>query len=518
MGASAAVAIVFAGPLVYLVYRNIRLGDAARSVLLSDTSLDPLRATVLLAVAVSVSAAVLGTSLAWLTTRTDLPLRRLWRWLAPLPLVFPSFVGAAALRAAFAPGGLLDELLTPLGVEELPTVRGFIGAWVVLTLFTYPYVFLPVAARFASLPPSLEESARLLGRRAPAVFRSVVLPQAAPAIWAGTLLVFLYSVSEFGAVATMGYRTLTTEIFRTGISNPAKAASLGLVLAAVAVTVVAVERAANRRGHLVEPVASGRRALVVPLGRWRWPALGFVFVALGNALLGPTAVLGYWAGRGLVAGKTVDAASLGDLGTPALNTALVGLASAALTVAVVLPVAYLTVRYRSRIGSVANALVVGGFALPGLVIALSLVFWVLEAPLVGGLYQSLPILLVAYGVHFGAQAMRAGQVAVASVPRRLGDAASVLGAGRARRLWTIDLPLMLPGLLAGAGLVLLSVMKELPATLLLRPTRLETLSVRIWDAVEAARWAQTGLASLVLVALSAVLTWVLVVRRAERFA
>jgi iron(III) transport system permease protein len=201
---------------------------------------------------------------------------------------------------------------------------------------------------------------------------------------------------------------------------------------------------------------------------------------------------------------------------PALNTAGVAIVAALVAIAVVLPVAYLTTRHRSRVGAIANALVVGGFALPGLVIALAVVFWVLQAPLVGGLYQTFPLLIFAYVVHFGAQAMRASQVAVSGVPRRLDDAARSLGAGRMRRLRTVDLPLMLPGLVAGAGLVLLSTMKELPATLLLAPIGFETLATRVWSATESAFFARAGAAALVLIALSGVLTWLLTIRRLER--
>jgi iron(III) transport system permease protein len=183
---------------------------------------------------------------------------------------------------------------------------------------------------------------------------------------------------------------------------------------------------------------------------------------------------------------------------------------------VVLPVAYLTTRHRSRSGAVSNALVVAGFALPGLVIALAVVFWVLRAPLVGGLYQTYPLLVFAYVVHFGAQSMRASQVSVSGVPRRMEDAARSLGSGRWRRLRTVDVPLMLPGLAAGAGLVLLSTMKELPATLLLAPTGFETLATRIWSATESALFARAGLHALVLVALSGLLTWLLTIRRLER--
>ena len=514
---SVAIALVFAGPTLYLVWRNVDLGADFTSTVTSRATLEPLGRTLLLAAAVSASAAVIGTFLAWMTTRSDVPGRRVWRIVAPLPLVIPSFVGAAAFLAALAPGGLLAQALEPLGVDRTPELHGFFGAWLVLSLFTYPYVYLPVAARLASLPPSLEESARLLGRRPLAVFRSVVLPQTAPAVWAGSLLVFLYTVSDFGAVELMRYGTLTREIFGRRL-DPATAMPLSLVLAVVALVVVVVERSMARRRARVE-VARAKRSLRVPLGGWRWPAAMLTGTVVGLALVAPVSVLALWAYRGVRSGGsgsvelTTDA---GALAAPAVNTVSVSVLAAVGAVVLVLPVAYLTSRYRSRAGGATNALVVGGFALPGLVIALALVFWVLGAEFASALYQTLPVLVFAYVIHFGAQAMRASQVAVGGVPRRLDDAARILGAGRARRLRTIDLPLMLPGLAAGAGLVLLSTMKELPATLLLAPPNFETLATRIWSANESNYFAQVGVASLVLLALSGILTWLLVVRRAER--
>jgi iron(III) transport system permease protein len=511
---SVAVALVFAAPTAYLVWRNIELGTDLTSALTSRRTLEPLGRSLWLGATVAVSASGVGTGLAWLTTRTDVPARRLWRLLAPLPLVFPSFLGAAAFLAALAPGGLVHELL---GFRSTPRLQGFTGAWLVLTLFTYPYVYLPVAARLAALPPSLEESARLLGRRPRAVFRTVVLPQASGAIWAGALLVFLYTISDFGAVSLMRYSTLTREIFARRL-DPETALPLGLILAVVALVIVALERAVGRRRARVESVRE-RRPLHVPLGRWRWPSLAITIVVFGLALVAPLAVLVHWAVRGLThpgSGTVELRTDLAELGAPAFNTVTVSVVAALVAVALVLPVAYLTSRYRSRWGATANAFVVGGFALPGLVIALALVFWVLSATGVGFLYQTIPLLVFAYVLHFGAQAMRASQVAVSTVPRRLDDAARMLGAGRWRRFRTVDLPLMLPGLAAGGGLVLLSTMKELPATLLLAPPGFETLATRIWSANESNYFAQVGLAGLLLVALSGVLTWLLVVRRAER--
>ena len=192
--------------------------------------------------------------------------------------------------------------------------------------------------------------------------------------------------------------------------------------------------------------------------------------------------------------------------------------AALVAVAAVLPIAYLTTRHSGRTGGVTNALVVSGFALPGLVIALAVTYWLLRAPLGSGLYQTFPPLIFAYVVHFGAQALRSSQVAVSGIPARVDDAARSLGAGRWRRLRTVDVPLMLPGLAAAAGLVLLSTMKELPATLLLAPTGFDTLATRIWSATESGSFGRAGMASLILVALSGVLTWFLTIRRMERVA
>jgi iron(III) transport system permease protein len=222
--------------------------------------------------------------------------------------------------------------------------------------------------------------------------------------------------------------------------------------------------------------------------------------------------------KGLTGSGRLQATDIADLAGPTRSTAVLAVAAAVLAVAVVLPVAYLTARHRSRLGDAVNAAVVAGFALPGLLIALSVVFWTLSGPgWLGGLYQTAPLLVLAYVVHFGAQAMRATQVAVAAVPRRLDDAARSLGASRWRRLRSVEVPLMLPGLAAGAGLVLLSTIKELPATLLLRPTGTDTLALEVWRARETANWPEAGLAGLVLVLLSAALTWLLILRRAERF-
>ena len=514
-GVAAVIGLIYAAPIGYLVVRNLQDAGDLVDVVTSSEALRPLGRTVLLGTAVAATGAGVGTALAWLTVRTDLPFRRLVAVLAALPLVYPSFVGAAALLAAVAPGGLLDELAPQLGVDRLPEIEGFWAAWLVLSLFTYPYVYLPAAARLSSLPPSLEESGRLLGRSSWGVFRSVVLPQAADAISAGALLIFLYTMSDFGAVAQLRYRTLTVEIFDAQLFHQREALALGLLLAVATLVIVAGERAVSRRRRPL-PSTAGRGPLRVPLGRWRWPTAALTAAWLGLALVAPLLALTTWAVRGLTTTSALGRADLAEMVDPTVSSALLSVATAVLAVGLLVPVALAVVRQRSRVGGLARALVVASFALPGLLVALAIVFWILDVPAAAALYQTVPVLLGAYVLHFGAQALGPAEVAVRAVPSQLRDAAATLGAGGRRRFLTVDLPLMTPGLVAGGGLVLLSTMKELPATLLLRPTGISTLAVEIWDARETAQWAQLGLASLILVAVSGVLTWGLVIRNASR--
>jgi iron(III) transport system permease protein len=273
--AGVVLAIAFAFPGLYVVWRNISTDADPIGLLGSSRTLAPLGRTLQLAVLVSVASAAIGTALAWLTTRTDVPLRRLWRALLPIPLVFPTFVGAAAFICTLNPGGLANDVLNSIGIERTFELRGLFGAWLVLTLFNYPYVYLPVAARLQRLAGSLEESARVLGDTPGQTFRRIVVPQIASAIMAGTLLVFLYTISDFGAVQLMRYDTLTRAINTNYVARPPTAFALSLLLLLLAVVVVVGERAVTKT---IPQAGSARatRAVQYRLGARRWPSAALV--------------------------------------------------------------------------------------------------------------------------------------------------------------------------------------------------------------------------------------------------
>jgi iron(III) transport system permease protein len=500
-----AIGAAFAIPFAYLISRAARDLHGTWDVLSSGTAVGPLWRTIQLAVLVSLVCCVIGTTMAWLVERTDLPGRRVWRIVLPLPLVIPSFLGAAALLNAFNTGGLLDEVM---GIRSLPNLRGLGGATVVLSALSYPYVFLPVAARMRGLSPSLEESARLLGRNERQVFREVVVPQIAPATTAGVVLVFLYAISDFGGVQIVRYDTLTRSIYESSLLDRTTANALGLLLGVIALIVSVGERRLAF-GFAMPAVARTRPPRPVALGRWKVPAMGVTSLIGAFGLGGPMAVLTWWVVRGARNGQSLTGRD--SLGTAIRGSLVIGLLAAVVAVAVVLPIAYAG-RRRSRASGIASAIVTAGFALPGLVIALAMVTWSIGTPL----YQSLTLLVMAHTAHFGAQALRASQVAVDAVPVSYDEAAQLLGAHRVRRFVRIDLPLLVPGLTAAGGLVLLSVVKELPMTLLLRPLDLEPLSLWVWDAAQNASFTRLGFAGLVLVALSGVLSAALVMRPAVR--
>ncbi len=500
------VGALFFFPGGYVVYRTADLGAD-----LADTWAevrDPLWRTLLLATVVSASGAVVGTTLAFVLARTDLPARRLLRVLLVLPLVFPSFVGATAVVTSLAPGGLTHDLLDLVGIDAPRRFRGFVPAWLVLTMFTYPYVLLPVMARFQTIRTSLEESARLLGSSPFSAFVRVTLPQVRPSITAGAMLVFLYTISDYGAVQILGYDTLTRIVFATLLSDQALSFASALAVLLIAWLVATRERRSAAAAGSDERRDAGAEQRPVALGRATAPVLVLVWGVVAAALVMPMATLVVWSSRGLADGR-VD---LGELVTPTVSTAVIGVATGMLAIVVVLPIAVLGVRYSSWVSRLVGVLVVGGFAVPGVVIALALVFWALRFPGASFLYQTMPLLIVAYLVHFGAQALGAAEGAVRSVPLRLRESSRLLDASVVERWRRIDVPLMRPGLTAGAGLVLLSTVKELPATLLLAPIGFETLSTEIWGSFGEGFYAAAATSSLVLVAVSGLLTWWLVLR------
>ena len=496
-------------PLVYLVVRAASAERSAWDVLDPGITGRLVFDTLVLVASVVLAAGAIGVALAWLVVRTDLPGRVFWGVAAALPLVIPSYVAALALLGALGPRGMLQGVLERLfGVERLPEIYGLPGAVLALTLSTYPYVYLLTAAALRGLDPSLEEAARGLGSSRRRTFLRVTLPALRPSIAAGSLLVALYVISDFGAVSLMQYPALTRAIYLQyqALFDRDPAAILSLVLVALTAVVLLLEARFRRRAayHRLGPgsAAAPRRTA---LGRWRSPAVAFCALAVGVFLALPLAVLGYWAADAVALGSSVVLPW-----RETANSLLASAVAAAIAVVAVLPVAFLVQRHPAAWSRLLERVSYTANALPGIVIALALVFF--GARYGGRFYQTLPLLVFAYVVRFVPQALAATSSALRTVSPRVEEAARSLGRRPLSALVSVTAPLIRPGVLAAAALVFLSAMKELPATLLLRPIGFDTLATEIWTATSVAAYSEAAPPALMLVLVSAPFVWALTAR------
>ncbi|MBT2509913.1 iron ABC transporter permease [Streptomyces sp. ISL-98] len=481
--------------LIPLVYLAVRVSEAgwtriADEVFTARTGVLVIRSVALAAV-VTAACAVLGAASAFLVTRTDVPGRRVFGVLAALPLAVPSYV------ASFA---------------WVSTVEGFEGFWaaaLVLTLVSYPYVYLPVAAALAGADPAQEEVARSLGRGPWRTVLGVTLRQVRPAVAAGGLLVALYVLSDFGAVSILRVDVFTRAIFTSINLGFDRTGALVLATVLVALTALALlgEQLTRRRAARYARLGSGapRPATRLSLGRLRWPALlglsGVVALALGV----PAGSLLRWFGEGVS-----RPGSLAELATAAGNSLGVALLGTAVTMLLAVPVGLLTVRAPGLLAVALDRLAYLSHALPGLVIGLSLVFFGINVAY--PLYQSVWLLALAYAALFLPLAVAAVGAAAAQAPPGLEEVARSLGRRPSYVLRTVTLPLAAPGIGAGAALVFLTCMKELPATLLLRPTAMNTLATGLWTHTSVGAYAAAAPYAALLVLIAAVPTWWLSVR------
>lgn len=453
-------ALIAALPIAYLL---VRVGEAGLprivEIVWRERTLTLVVRSLVLAGAVTVCSLVIGIALALLVVRSDLPGRRLLAGVAALPLAIPSYV------AAFA------------WISSWPAMAGLPGAVIVLTLCCYPYVYLPVAAALRRADPAVEEMARSLGASPARTFRAVTVPTLAPAAAGGALLVALYALSDFGAVSILRYDAFTRVIHTSyqASFDRLPAAVLGLLL--VAITLVISLGEARVRRHDGSRVGAGvarRPQLVAVRGPLRAITLGAVGLILALALAFPVASLGYWFATGLSAG--IDA---GRLATSTAATAWLATLGAVACLAGAVPVGILAARHRGPLAKVVDQVTYAGHALPGLVVALALVFFGVRV--VPWTYQQTPLLVLAYVVLFLPIAIGAVRSAVALSSVRAEEVARSLGCSSAAVLRRVTVPLAAPGIAAGTALVLLTCMKELPATLLLRPTGTETLATGLWS-------------------------------------
>lgn len=516
-GAALFAVLVLIVPL-YLVVRTGTAWQAAVETLLRPATLRVVGNTVTLTFSVTFGATLIAVPLAWLTSRTDLPGRRLWAVLHALPLVMPSYIYAFLFVSFLSPKGLLQQMLArPFGIERLPNIYGFSGAFIVLTLISYPFVFLTVQAALRQMDTPLVEVAQTFGASKRQILRHVLLPYLWPSITAGGLLVALYSLRDFGAVTLLQFSTFTRVIYnRYQGFQLDEAATMAAVLVLMTGMIMWLEgRMRTNKEDAPDEVDDCTANKRFKLGRWRWPALLFTGFISFMALLLPVGVLAYWVLRGSqqawlqegVALAQQNMVILSELIAPARASLITALLTAVLAALLAIPIAILSVRYDGRLANFFERLSYSSYALPGIVVALAFVYTGINHA--QPLYQTVPMLLAAYMVLFVPLAISAQRSALSRIPVALEEVGYSLGGSRLAILRHVTLPLMRPGLVAGGLLVFLTAMKELPATLLLSPLGFRTLPMLVWTNISEAFFVRAAVPTLVLLLLSSLpLAWV----------
>ncbi len=508
------VAIALALALVtpaYLILRSFGAYNSFIELMFSAKTISIFLRTFILILLVTFFSLLIALPAAWLTERTDLPFRRTFRVLTSLPLVVPSYVFALILVMFLSPKGMLQDLLEPFGINKIPEIYGLPGAVLSLSLITFPYVLIPIRAYLARVDISAEEAARSLGYSGFNLFMSVTFPMLRPAIVAGSLLVALYTLSDFGAVALMRYETFTWSIFiqyQTTFNSP-NAAVLSLILASFASVILIVFWIADKkREYYRSTPGADNIATLSKLGKWKPLSIFFMFSLVTMSLLLPLAILCYWVIRGVLAGERID-----SLWAPAANSITVSALAAVLCVLIAVPLAYMSVRQKNRYATVIYQSTYIGFALPGITIALAFVFIV--ASYITPLYQTVVVLLFAYVTLFVSVTVGSIQASLRQVNPNLEEAASSLGRTPINILLSITVPLLWKGILAGGVLAFLLTMKELPVTLILSPIGFTSLATVIWSASEEAFFAKAAAPALLLVLLSSVPLAIFEVKRSK---
>jgi len=466
-------------------------------------------------------------SLAWLTALCDFPGRRWLDWALMLPFALPAYVLAFVFLGVFDFAGPLQGALRDwfsLGPRWSIEIRNAFGVITVMTLVLYPYVYMLARVSFMGQGQNTYEAARSLGRGPWAAFFHVSLPMARPGIIAGLSLALMEALADFGAVSVFNFNTFTTAIYKAwfGFFDLYSAAQLASILLLLVLVALVVERRFRDRARFAEQGrGSGRQRMRLNGGK-AYAASAYAWLVFMLAFVLPVVQLLMWAweSRGFIDRRYLDLLH---------HTFSLGAMAALLTVGAAFVLAFAHRYYGDRFTRIGVRIGTLGYALPGSVLAVGVMLsltwldnrvadgleWLLGSD--PGLFLSGTVvaLLLAYFARFLAVAYGPVDSALERIRPSLREAARSLGAGQAEIVRKIYVPMLRPGLLTAGLLVLVDVMKEMPATLLLRPFGWDTLAVRIYELTSEGEWERAALPAVVLVAVG-LLPVVLLVRKSAR--
>lgn len=463
--------LIMSIPIIYIFTRALTAPIEKWEIMLKTRIPFLLWNTLSLALTVTLITTIIGVSIALLVECTNLPGRKFFKIALSIPLVIPPYIGALTYVIFFGPRGILYSFFGKSPIN----VYSFFSVAFVLSMFTFPYIFLIVSASLRKINANYEEAGRSCGVSYSTIFRRIILPIVRPAILSSSIIVLFYVVSDFGAISMLRYTTFSSSIYfqMIGSLDRSSAAILSIVLVLLGLVILLIKAYILNKKVFYQNPKSNRKRKPITLGKFKYISIAFVcFVLLFSVIL-PLSTLTAWSIKGITEG-VVTLKTLGYI----KNSLTVSMGAALITMIFSVPAAYLKFRNPSRLTSIMNNICHMGLVIPGTLLALGMVFFFSQY--FSWLIGSQIVLMIGFSIRYMSRNLQSTESSMALVSKNLDETAYSLGKNFKSVLIKVILPSILPGVLSGGALVLVSSLKELPITLMLRAAGFDTLAVRIW--------------------------------------
>ena len=459
--------------------------------------------TISLILLVVIFSVLISLPLAYLNVRSNLPFAKYLTSISVLPIALPSYVMATTQIEIWSKNGWVHNFLKIFfEMKTFPSFYGLIGSVFVLSLITYPYVYIGLAAMFRRFDYQMIDASKTLGDSPFQSFFKIIFPLVRPTIVGGSLLVSLYVLSDFGAVSLLRFNTFTIAIFNRMYNSISNYGVLEISLLAIIFCFIILfieSRSKNEARHFSNSKLSDNKK--ADLGFWKWILLPLTLLPLIFGFILPISVLIYW----IIIGIGEDMGFM-DVIQPTINTLMISSVSAIFITLVCIPL-LITIKKNVRLLSFfVDKVSYIGLSLPGVIVSMSLVFFCINY--FDYIYQTFIVLVLGYFISFLPAALGPIKSSMSQIDPKLEDASLTLGASKIKTYLDVVVKLASPGFIYGGVLVFILCLKELPATLILSPIGFQTLATEIWSNASEAFFIKTALASIVLVIIAGIPSYI----------
>ena len=490
------VLLLIAVPLVYVAINLISSPNKFIEYITDQKTLFLAWNTIILSFTVTIASICISVPLAILTIRSNLPLKRLFRVLLCLPLVFPSYIYGFLFIILFGPKGVVYNIFKQIGIQQVPDLYGFWGAFACLTLLSFPYIFISVSSSLIKLDYSYEEVSSSLGKSFWYTYGKVIIPLLKPSIIVGAVLVTLYVVSDFGAVSLLQYKSFSAVIYNQYQTiQRGAAASTSSILILIGLLSIWFYRPDSANTDLYRSSATvSRNNKLIDLSYLKWIITFFIILLVFISVIMPISVLIYWGYNYTI--NYDDFFKISSI----YNSLYSSLIGSIATVVFAIPIALLITKHKSYFSKIIEKISYIGFVLPGIVVALSVVYFGINFAM--PIYQTIILLSIGYIILFIPVAIGIIKPILLQINPKLEESAKSLGASNFKIWKNINLPSMMPGLTGAFAIVFILIMKELPATLILSPLNFNTLATSVWTHATEANFGMAAVYSGILLLLT----------------